>query len=168
MECLDKILIERLRKVEKLSIVGAGLFLSSDNAAGLIVTENLKKRFPENAFCSLKILLGEKPESFADEIIQFKPEHLIVIDTADALQEPGSLTVIKPDIMTGVSYFNHMLEVRVLVEYVKKEAGCGITILGIQPADVSYGKKVTEKVSQSIKIISDAIENVIVTLGLAE
>ncbi len=166
---LEKVLVERLRNTERLAILGVGCFVDADAAAGLIVAANLKNRFEEAGYENIKVLIGgTEPEKCVKEISEFKPEHLLVIDTADVLREPGSITVILPDIMMGVSYTRHMLMLRIIVEYLKKEMKCGITILGIQPAYAAVGEGITEKVRESIETVSEIIGDVVAELGLAE
>ena len=107
------------------------------------------------------------PENFSGEIKKFYPDHLIVIDAADLREEPGSIMIIDPEIIDGVSFSTHMLPLKVMLQYIQKEIGCRITILGIQVADVAYGNPVTEKINHSIKETITILENQIYYLGLA-
>jgi hydrogenase 3 maturation protease len=165
---LEQFLKETLLGTKKLAILGAGAILNADDGAGVIITDNLQKKFNEDNCKNLRIYTGNTaPENFSGEIKKFSPDHLIVIDAADLKEEPGSIMIIDPDIIDGVSFSTHMLPLKVMLQYIQKEIGCRITILGIQVADVVYGNPVTEKINQSINETITILQNQIFYLGLA-
>jgi hydrogenase 3 maturation protease len=159
---LKELLEERLKYCKKLAILGAGSVLLADDAAGIMIVTRLKEIFSEEVYPDLRIYLGyTAPENFTGEIKKFNPCHLIIIDAADMKEEPGSVMVIQPDVISGVSFSTHMLPLKVMAEYLKKETGCEMTILGIQSVDVSYGGEVTPKVKEAVDEITDIMVEVI-------
>ena len=164
---LDQFLKETLLGTKKLAILGAGAILNADDGAGVIITENLQKKYNQDNCKNLRIYTGNTaPENFSGEIKKFCPDHLIVIDAADLKEEPGSIMIIDPEVIDGVSFSTHMLPLKVMLQYIQKEIGCKVTILGIQVADVAYGNPVTEKINHSIKETICILENQISLLAL--
>ena len=164
---LKDFLEERLKNCKKLAVLGVGSVLLSDDAAGIMIVSNIKEIFSEDEYPNLRVYLGHTaPENFTGEIKKFDPCHLIIIDAADMKEEPGSIMVIQPEVISGVSFSTHMLPLKVMAEYLKKETGCIMTILGIQGVDVSYGGDVTPKVREAIDEITGIMVEVIKSLNL--
>lgn len=169
MTTLYDLLKERLSTTTKLSILGAGSFQKADDAAGVLVTDKLKERFGGDIFDRLTIYTGEcAPENFTGEIKKFKPSHMILIDAADNREEPGSVAFIQPEVIGGVSFSTHILPLKIIIEYLIMETGCDMTIIGIQPCDITYGGEITPAVTEAIEDTVDAIEKVIREIGLVK
>jgi hydrogenase 3 maturation protease len=167
MTTLYNLLKERLAGATKLSILGAGSFQKADDAAGVIVTDRLKERFGGEVFDRLAIYTGEcAPENFTGEIKKFMPSHMILIDAANTHEEPGNVTFIQPEVIGGVSFSTHILPLKIIIEYLVMETGCDMTIIGIQPKDITYGAEITPAVMEAIEDTVDAIEKVIREIGL--
>lgn len=158
-------LSERLKNTRKLVILGAGSFQKADDAAGVMITEMLKERLKEREYKYLKIFSGESaPENFTGEIKKFKPDHLIVLDAADIREDPGSIVFIKPEVIGGVSFSTHMLPIKIMLDYLRKEVGCEITVIGIQPEDLTYDGEMTQKVKGTVQEIVVEMERLIIQL----
>jgi len=169
MQELQKFLEERLENCERLAVLGVGSLQSSDDAAGVVIASKIKESFEEEKYPGLRVYLGyTAPENFTGEIKRFKPCHLIILDAADMREEPGSIMVIQPEVINGVSFSTHMLPLKVMADYLKKETGCEMIILGIQSVDVSYGGEMTPKVMEAVDEVTDIIGKVITaTRGLS-
>lgn len=165
---LDKYLEERLSSCKRLAVLGAGSMQMADDAAGVLVASNIGEKFGEDEYPGLRVYIGyTAPENFTGVIKRFKPDHLIILDAAEMKEEPGSVMVIQPEVISGVSFSTHMLPLKVMADYLKKETGCGMTILGIQSADVSYGGDMTPKVKEAVDEITGTLDKVIRSLDLS-
>ncbi len=93
MPNLKTILKNKLKGAKKIAVLGVGSSLKSDDAAGLLVAEELKKiKNPK-----LKVFFGSTaPENLTGEIIKYKPTHIIIVDSVDMDQKPGSILLIDP------------------------------------------------------------------------
>lgn len=164
---LQKYLEERLGNAQKLVVLGAGSLQCADDAAGVLVASRLKERFNEEEFTQLRIYEGyTAPENFTGEIKRFKPSHVIILDAADLKEEPGNVMVIEPEVINGVSFSTHMLPLKVMTDYIKKETGCQIIVLGIQPIDVTYGGKISPEIMDAVDDVANIIGKVIAELDL--
>jgi hydrogenase 3 maturation protease len=159
---------ERLHNAERLAILGAGSLLMGDDAAGVMVVEKLRNAIDPQKYPLLRLYNGgTAPENFSGEIKRFNPSHLMILDAADLGEEVGSVMTIQPDIIGGVSFSTHMLPLKVMTNYIEKEIGCDIVILGIQPKEVSYGEEMTPEIKKAVDETADILEKVIREITLS-
>lgn len=165
MENLYAILSNRMNSAKRLAILGVGSFLRSDDAAGVLVTERLSKRFKGSGIKSAAFFTGESaPESMSGEIKRFKPDSLLVIDAADTGDEPGSVSLIEPGAITGVSFSTHMLPIKIMLDYLEKETSCSITVIGIQPGRLAFAGKMTAKAAEAVDLVVSLLEESVLKL----
>jgi len=158
MANLKTILKQKLKDAKKIAVLGIGSELRADDAAGLIVAEELKKI--KNL--KLKVFLGSTaPENFTGEIIKFKPTHILIVDSVDTDQKPGFILLINPEEVGGVSFSTHMLPVKMMVDYLLASLECEIIIIGIQPKVLLFGETISKEVKKSTKQISGVIKQIL-------
>lgn len=156
---------EILRDAKKLAVLGAGSVLRSDDAAGVLVAEKLMKKLGGNETPGILVLNGSSaPENFTGEIKRFSPDHVFIIDAADIGAPPGSISVIDPQVIGGVSFSTHMLPMKVMVEYLRQEVGCPISVIGIQPVNLDFGEEVTSQVQSAVDDIVGMMLSIFSTL----
>lgn len=162
MKDLSELINERLGNSKKIAILGVGSTLKSDDSAGILIAQKISDIFPEDKYPLLRVYLGESaPENFTGEIKKFMPNHLLVIDAADLEEAPGSVAFIDMNVIKGVSFCTHMLPLNIMLDYLIKEIGIEITILGIQPLNLSYDGKVSEAVITAVEDVTIAISQVL-------
>jgi hydrogenase 3 maturation protease len=158
MPNLKTILKKKLKDAKKIAVIGIGSELRGDDVAGLLVVEELKKI--KNL--RLKVFFGSTaPENLTGEIIKYKPTHIIIVDSTDMGQKAGSIMLIDPEKVGGVSFSSHMLPVKMMVDYLLESLKCEIIIIGIQPKVLVFGGTISEEVKKSTKQISDAIRQIL-------
>ncbi len=165
MISLKKDLKEKLKGAKRIALLGIGSELRSDDAAGILVAKGLEgiqgriKDKPE-----FKVFIGgTAPENVTGEIKKFKPTHLIIIDSAEAGKDPGSIILIDPDQIGGVSFSTHALPPKIMIDYLQDSLRCVIIMLGIQPKTIKFGETVSPAIAAAVKevvkIIKEAIRN---------
>jgi len=158
MANLKTILKQKLKDAKRIAVLGIGSELRADDAAGLLVAEELKKI--KNL--KLKVFLGSTaPENFTGEIIKFKPTHILIVDSVDTDQKPGFILLINPEEVGGVSFSTHMLPVKMMVDYLLASLECEIIIIGIQPKVLLFGETISKEVKKSTKQISGVIKQIL-------
>ena len=163
MKDLYELLIEHFKGAKRLVILGVGSFLKADDAAGVIITERLKKYFSNVELSAVSIFTGESaPENCTGSIKKSEPDHILILDAADFKKEPGSIEFIRSDLIDNTSFSTHMLPIKIMLDYLVCETGCGFTILGIQPESLLFTGEVTPKVDNAIDYITSVIEKIIV------
>jgi hydrogenase 3 maturation protease len=167
MAMLKQFFRDCLKDTEKLVILGAGSCLKADDAAGIEVASRLIKKYSEACSPRLRVYHGSTaPENYTGAIRAFRPGHIIIIDAADVQEVPGSVSVIQPDVISGVSFSTHMLPLKVLIDYLQKEIGCDVTVIGIQPQDLSFGSPMTVPVRKAVVRVKNALKSVLLEKGM--
>jgi len=158
MPNLKILLKNKLKSSKKIAVLGVGSVLRNDDAAGLLVADELKKiKNPK-----LKVFLGSTaPENLTGEIIKYKPTHIVIVDSVDMDQKPGSILLIEPQVVDGVSFSTHMLPVKMIVDYFLESLKCEVIIIGIQPKSLEFGGTVSDEVKKSAKQIADTIRQIL-------
>jgi hydrogenase 3 maturation protease len=151
---LKKTLSQQLKNSKKLVILGIGSELMQDDAAGITVTENLKKKFGEEN-SDFKIYTGyTTPENFTKSITDFNPDHIIIIDVADLKLPPGSSAIIPLERIMDFSPGTHKLSLIMMIKYLKKVINPEFTVIAIQYKSLEFNKKITKEVKTAISKVS--------------
>ncbi len=73
-------------------------------------------------------------------------------------EPPGTIRLIDPANIGGASFGTHGLPLTVLASYLATEIACVVTIIGIQPASIEYGEKLSAPVAASAEEVIHALE----------
>jgi len=141
--------------MSKVVVVGIGSELRGDDAAGVLVARNLKKRVKSPNV--LIIDAGVAPESFTSRIKEFKPSHVILIDAADFGADPGAVIFTDSTAAVGQSISTHRLPLSVLSDYLRNQASAKVFIVGIQPSKADIGSKMSKKVMGAVGEVTEAL-----------
>jgi hydrogenase 3 maturation protease len=151
---LKKTLSQQLKNSKKLVILGIGSELMQDDAAGITVTENLKKKFGEEN-SDFKIYTGyTTPENFTKSITDFNPDHIIIIDAADLKLPPGSTAIIPLERIMDFSPGTHKLSLIMMIKYLKEVINPEFTVIAIQYKSLEFNKKITKEIKTAISKVS--------------
>lgn len=147
-------------KVPRAAVLGVGSQLHGDDAAGVMIARALK----QNAIFGERLLVinaGIALENKLGDLRHFTPDLVLIIDAAQMGLEPGSVRCIDPRKTIGLSFSTHTLPLRVLCGYISHEIGSQVTILGIQPKDVSFGAALSPRVKESLGIVFPALVEIL-------
>ena len=164
MRKLKAILRERLEGADRIAVLAVGSELRGDDAAGLLVAEELTVTFkPRPGGPSLQVFLAHTaPENLTGEIKQFRPTHLIILDAADMGQKPGDVGIIEETAFTGnASFSTHSLSLRVMTDYLRRFLSLEIIIVGLQPATREFGQAPSDAVRNAAKRVAKVIAAVV-------
>jgi hydrogenase 3 maturation protease len=141
---LRLLLRSSLRQARNIAVVGIGSDLRGDDAAGILVIRELEASLsnPERAQASRIRLFdgGTAPENLTGEILRFKPTHILLVDAADLGMKPGTIKLLDPEQIGGITFSTHVLPLKVLTDYLQQSHPCQIVILGIQPGSANFGQ----------------------------
>jgi hydrogenase 3 maturation protease len=121
--------------------------LRSDDAAGLRVAAALSAAALPGVHA---IEAGPAPENCTAEIRRLHPSHLLIVDCARMGEEPGTLRVFEPSDIAGVSFGTHGLPLSVLADYLSRETGCSVAILGIEPFTTEFGEILSPRMESAV------------------
>jgi hydrogenase 3 maturation protease len=155
-----EILEQKLINAGKIVVVGIGNEFRGDDAAGLVVIERLDKILKKKPSILITTIIGgPAPENVTGEIIRQAPSHIILVDAATLNQQPGEVSVIDTNDIAGTSFSTHTLPIKILTDYLKSRHKCEIIVIGIEPACVDFGSKMSKEVRRSaVKLGEDIVE----------
>ena len=159
---LKAALKNKLKGAERIAVLGVGSELRGDDAAGLLIAEQLKCLSEGIKGRALKVLIGgTAPENLTSEIKRFKPDCLIIIDSAEMGKPAGQINLLEPGQIGGISFSTHSLPLKVMVDYLKTEIEARVVVIGIQPKNLAFGSLVTENVKDSAIKVSRTIKELL-------
>ncbi len=119
-----------LRGARKVVVLAVGDELDPRDCLGYLVgrrLSSLKLRKVE------VLIVSQMPENYTSEVRRFKPSHVLIIDAADMGGNPGDVAVIDPEKVSATRVSTHAMPLTVLMEYMGKEFGIKVALVGIQP-----------------------------------
>lgn len=156
---VKKRLKEWLSGAERIVVAGVGNPLRMDDYIGVIVARNLYGRVSE------KVLIIECetiPESYIQQIVDFKPTHILLIDAALLGLEPGEVKLLEPeDIEIFPAFSTHALSLKIFCEYLNRAINTRIMLLLVQPKKTDFGEELTPEVLSSGKKIADFLSRIL-------
>ncbi|MHA1273110.1 MAG: hydrogenase maturation protease [Promethearchaeota archaeon] len=107
-------LLQRLNGASKVVFMGIGEEKLRDDGVGpYIITELLDLNSSRFKFINAYV----DPMSRIDEIIEFNPSHLVIIDTCTLNKDPGTVAIIERDDMEEmVPISSHVIPVHIVVD----------------------------------------------------
>ncbi len=138
----------RLRKwlsgSQKVAMIGIGNPLRMDDYVGMKIVEDLKGKLTESV---LLIESETVPESFLQQIIDFGPSHVLLIDAAVMGEKPGTIRMTDCSKLTGFSPISsHALPLRVFCQCLQENLNTNIVLLLIEPKNTDFGEDMSTEV----------------------
>lgn len=158
---LGEELRQRLRG--QVVLVGVGNSMRGDDAAGSWLAGRLNGKVAARV-----IDAGEVPENYLGEITRLKPDTVMLLDAVDFGASPGSAAVLDQDDLAGVGVATtHRAPLRLFMEYVKRETGARVFVLGLQPEQTGFGAPMSEQVAGSLAALEDLLTKLLDNKGEA-
>ena len=162
-ERIQNELNKKFNSNSRIAIVGVGNEFRYDDIAGLQVVRNLKK-ISKNLKSKLDVFLVEgetAPHAFINEIYEWSPTHLILLDAADLKKSPGTIEFILKEEMHFYSISSHSMSKNLLLDFLYASLlELEIIIIGIQAENIFYEKGI----SKTVKIAVDKLTEVFTKL----
>jgi hydrogenase 3 maturation protease len=144
-----------LGRAERLVIGGIGNPIRGDDFVGVKIVQNLKERISKKVFL---VECETIPESYIEQIIDFNPTHILLIDAAVLGLKPGDSELREPEKLTATPAFTtHMLPLRIFCEYLSKATGAKIALLLIEPENTDFGEGLSPEVDAVAKKITKTL-----------
>ena len=146
----------------KLVIIGVGNTLRGDDGFGPALIERLKKEIEEKGdrrLTSVPLLIdaGNAPENYAGKIAKEKPDTILIVDAIDLGLKSGEYEIIKRTDMVETGFTTHNMSLSMFIEFLEKETGAEIYILGVQPKNVNLGEEISVSIQNTLDEISRLI-----------
>jgi hydrogenase 3 maturation protease len=137
-----------LRDAKKIVVAGIGNQLRRDDFAGMKIVKDMKGKVSQKVYL---IECETVPESFIQEIVEFRPTHILVIDAALLDGSYGSVKLIKDLKISLPAISMHMLPLQIFFAYLRSTLGAKVALLAIQPKITDFGEGLSREVDDSAK-----------------
>jgi hydrogenase 3 maturation protease len=148
---VEKELKTWLSNAEKVVVAGIGNPIRMDDFVGTKIVQDLWGKVSEKIYL---IECETVPENFMQQIIDFKPTHILLIDAAILGLKPGNLRLIRPErLMAFPAYSTHALPLRMFCDYLAKMTKASTALLLMEPKKADFGEGLTSEVEASAQKI---------------
>jgi hydrogenase 3 maturation protease len=144
---VEKELKTWLSNADKVVVAGIGNPIRMDDFVGTKIAQDLQGKVSEKVYL---IECETVPENFMQQIIDFNPSCVLLIDAAILGLEPGDSRLVKPERLAAFpAYSTHAIPLRIFCEYVAKTTRAEIALLLIEPKKADFGEGLTLEVETS-------------------
>ena len=140
MEDLYEKLLKRFIGIESLVFMGIGEEKLSDDGLGPYIISELLEYSNEKV---LFINAGTDPMSRVDDVVNFKPSYLILIDTCTLNEPPGTVAILeRENIKEYVPISTHTIPVHIVLDLiVEKLPNLVVFMIGLVPESLEGFKE---------------------------
>ena len=152
---IEKELREWFRGAGRVVVVGVGNPIRMDDFVGVKIVQDLRGKVDSD-----RVMLIEAetaPENHTQEIIDFKPTHILIIDAAILGLKAGEAKFVKPEQLTNFPAIStHMLPLQIFCDYLKTiNAETGLLL--IEPEKTDFGEGIASKVESASRAIREVL-----------
>ncbi len=154
---VERALREWFSGAGRVVIAGIGNPIRMDDFVGVQIVQGLQGKV------SGRVMLIEcetVPEGFTQQIVDFQPTHVLLIDAAMLERKPGEARLLSPEKLTTFpAYSTHILPLRLFCEYLTQTTEARIGLLLIQPRKTDFGEGLSQEVAQAARaVVSTLVE----------
>ncbi|MEM2394550.1 MAG: hydrogenase 3 maturation endopeptidase HyCI [Candidatus Bathyarchaeia archaeon] len=144
---------------KKVVVAGIGNPIRMDDFVGVKIVQDLQGKVSDKVYL---IECETVPENYIQQITEFKPTHVLLIDAAIFGSKPGESRLVKVDELKMFPAFStHVLPLRVFCEYLTKTLKADIRLLLIQPKQTDFGEGLTPELAASAQDIAKELLSVL-------
>jgi len=139
------------RKDKDILFVGVGNVLRNDDGVGIFIVSNIENRDHIST-----LLVEVSIENYINKINYISPDILIITDCLDFNRKPGYADIIPIEKTKDFTVSSHSISLKRVSEFLNMET----YVLGVQPADLQVGERITSVVRKSAEKIIEIIRNI--------
>ena len=130
----------RLGGTHRIAVVGIGDELSRADRLGMIAAREIDRQ----GIPGVRVFFaGTVPENITGPLRKYRPDHVLFLDAAEMEERPGTIARIEPGQVRAGLLSTHALPLPVVMEYIERDIGAPVTLLGIQPGSSGAEKSLT-------------------------
>jgi hydrogenase 3 maturation protease len=137
-------------------VVGVGNALRADDAAGPLLAESLRRRFPDRVFD-----VAEVPENYLGLIRRARPDTILLIDAADFGGEPGDMRIASEEDVAGFAGGTHAAPLSMFMALAAAETGAEVRLLAVQVKSTRLGGTMCEEVRAAVEALVPQLEAIL-------
>lgn len=135
----------------RMAIVCVGNELRGDDGAGPAVAQLLLGTVPWDVYDT-----QTAPENFMGKIIRGCPDCIVFVDAMHLGAEPGAFRLMPIEDLTGQGPGTHGPAPLALMHLLQEQLSCSCVVLGIQPAETSFGAPMSQPVRRTVELVAGA------------
>ena len=140
-----------LEGAKRVVIAGIGNPIRSDDFVGVKIVQDLKAKVPERV---MLIECETVPEAYLQQITEFEPTHVLLVDAAILALRPGESRLVEPSKLADFQALStHMLPLRLFCDYINASTKTKISLLLVQPRNTDFGEEMTD----DVKVVAQEI-----------
>ena len=144
---------------ERVVVAGIGNPFRRDDFVGVEIVRNLQNKVSDSVFL---IEAETVPESFMQQIANFKPTHILLVDAGIINKKPGTPQLADPtQLIRKTSISTHTLPLRIFCDYLTQTTAAKIALLIIQPQDTSFGEGLTLKLKETAANLTKQLQKLL-------
>jgi hydrogenase 3 maturation protease len=128
----------RLADARRIAIVGIGDEFSAVDQLGMEAAREVEQMHLPGVRV---FFTGTVPESMTGPLREFHPDHVLLLDASDMGSPPGTVAIIDPERIPGGHFSTHALPLSAVMEFIEKDSGTAVTLIGIQPELIREEKR---------------------------
>lgn len=127
----------------KVLIIGVGNEMRGDDGIGAFLAGELEREFGNRK--DIMVVSTQVPENFIKPIMDFKPDKIIILDSADFGGRPGDFRVIREREIMEFLVSTHNMPLTVFLKALEGLKAEKI-LVGIQPRNLDFGTGLSREV----------------------
>ncbi|PVX23143.1 MAG: hypothetical protein CW691_11470 [Candidatus Bathyarchaeum sp.] len=156
---IEQSLADWFSGAKKVVVAGIGNPFRRDDNVGVEIVKNLKNKASKSVYL---IEAETIPESYMQQIVTFKPSHILLVDAGMINKEAGTATLADPaQLIRKTSISTHTLPLRIFCDYLTQTTKAKIALLIIQPMDASFGEGLTPKLKQAANSLTSLLQKLL-------
>jgi hydrogenase 3 maturation protease len=145
---------------KKVVVAGIGNPIRMDDFVGVKIVQDLREKVSERV-CFIEC--ETVPESYIQQIIDFNPSHILLVDAAILGLDAGDARLVNMDQLTILPAFStHMLPIRIFCEFLAKTTNAKIALLLIEPKATGFGEGLTPEIAAFAREIVESLSSILV------
>ena len=147
-----------LTGAERAAVVGVGNTVRRDDAVGVEIVKLLQSKVSSNA---LLIEAETMPENYIDQIVDFHPSHVLILDSGLIGGKPGNAKLLAPTENMKAAISSHMLPLQLFCAYLERAINVKILMLIVQPKDTETGEGLTRELTNAAEKTADFLVKIL-------
>lgn len=148
-----------LTGAEKVVVAGIGNPIRMDDFVGVRIVQELQGKVSEKVFL---IECETVPENYVQQIAEFGPTHILLIDAAIIGLTPGEPRLVETSTLEKTPAFStHSLPLRIFCEYLGKTTNAQIGLLLIQPGKTEFREGLTQRLATSAMRVTQVLQRLL-------
>lgn len=127
----------RLEGARRIAVVGIGDELSPLDRLGMAAAREIEGMHLPGIMVELA---GTMPENVTGPLRLFRPDAVLFLDAAEMGTRPGTIAIVGPGEIRAALFSVHAIPLSVVIEFVERDIGTEVLLLGIQPDTARAGE----------------------------